>query len=375
MNFFLDKVRHACKTAIFLSMTGVLATTYICAAERQYPTIIALGYAVPIDSAEGLTTPLVILDHESSGYFGDGTLKLQYQTVSPFASMTHRLASSFDLEYGIAATALAEGNGADIYVNGERVKQDTFNANGISLQLNGHFFPESPWRVSLQADHRKRSFGPSKFTREDYAFPENFSENKLSGVFKRVGLYHEEGELSVTYESGQRGNWSNWQLDPDAGSRKTYGRTSIVLEDRMAWSETNTTKLKLFALSGNRLDLFSNFKVGGLTSEYSVPGYFRNEFRTRSARLLKLQQEIQFAEDRILYLFADTATFEELELEYLKNAPESRSISGIGISFRYGIRDLMGLPVIVTYGEGLGVPESAKESHRRELVLVLAAGF
>ena len=63
-------------------------------------------------------------------------------------------------------------------------------------------------------------------------------------------------------------------------------------------------------------------------------------------------------------------------LRVLSACLAGRSISSITNELNdAGIRALGGLPVILSYAEGLLVPEDAKEAHRRELALILAAGF
>ena len=353
----------------------VLGSVTVQAAKREYPTIIVLGQANPLDSSEGLATPLVILDHESSGHFLNSTLRLKYETVSPTLSLTHRLGSALDFEYAAHGTALAEGNGTDLYLKGVRLKEKSFAGDGVSKLLALHFFPTSPLRLSVTADARHRKFYAAQDTPETYQYPAKFDERTTSGVVKWVGLLHEDGELSVTSIQGKRSSWKDWQLDNNSETTSTFSKTLLVWKDQIEWGKLAVTKLEAVSASGTNLDLFSGFKVGGLTSEYSVAGHFRNEYRTRSVQVYKLWQEINFAEDRILYLFGDQATFLELDLAYLGNPTESRSISGAGFGFRYGIRSLKGLPVIITYGEGSNVPETSKEQYRRELVVVIALGF
>ena len=354
----------------------VLGSVTVQAAKREYPTIIVLGQAAPLDSSEGLTTPLVILDHESSGHFLNSTLRIKYETVSPTLSLTHRLGSALDFEYAVHGTALAEGNGTDLYLKGGRLKEKAFAGDGVSKLLALHFFPTSPLRFSVTVDDRQRKFYAAKDTPADYQLPAKFDERTTSGVFKWVGLLHEDGELSATSIQGKRSSdWKDWELDNNSETTSTFSKTLLVWKDQIEWGKLAITKLEAVSASGTNLDLFSGFKVGGLTSEYSVAGHFRNEYRTRSVQVYKLWQEINFAEDRILYLFGDQATFLELDSAYLGNPTESRSISGAGLGFRYGIRSLKGLPIIITYGEGSNVPETSKEQQRRELVVVIALGF
>ncbi|MBC8260104.1 MAG: hypothetical protein H8E38_13900 [SAR324 cluster bacterium] len=363
-------------TALFI-LSAVFSNTVALAAEREYGTYIVLGQGLALGSSEGLGTPLVILDHESSGYFGNGTLRLKYETVSPTLSMTHRFEGILDFEYAVYGTAIAEGNGTDLYKSGELQKSKTFAGDGISTMLAVHLFPEKPARLSLTADSRQRKFYNSKLIEEGstYSLPDRFSESTTTAVIKWVGLLHEDGEISATQTQGARSNYKNWQLETDADSKAEFSKTTLALKDSFEWDKMLITNVKVSSASGTNLDLFSNIKVGGMTSQYSVAGYFRNEFRVSSAQLLKLNQEIKFADDRIMYVFADLASFTNLELDYLGTSGKSHSISGAGIGYRYGIRSLGGLPIIVNYGHGFNVSETSKEQSRQELVFVVAAAF
>ena len=75
------------------------------------------------------------------------------------------------------------------------------------------------------------------------------------------------------------------------------------------------------------------------------------------------------------FLFADFANFTEIELPFRKKSSSNNTIAGVGIGFRYGMRNLGGLPLIFTFGEGINVSQASREAHRREFMLVVAAGF
>jgi len=135
------------------------------------------------------------------------------------------------------------------------------------------------------------------------------------------------------------------------------------------------SEARLELLDGDRLDLLSAYRVGGFAGAYAVAGYFRNEFRARRTAVLHVQHEVAFAAHRKLLLLADGAWLRRVPLAALDGTPETATLLGVGIGLHYGIRALGGLPVIVRYGEGLRVPDGSPESHRRELLLVLAAGF
>ena len=128
-------------------------------------------------------------------------------------------------------------------------------------------------------------------------------------------------------------------------------------------------------MDGAGLDLFSGYAVGGLTGDYPVGGYYRNEFRARRAAVVDLNHDFVFAEDRIVSIGAQAARLRELNLELPGHRPRTRTLAGLGIGYFHGIRGLGGLPVILRYFEGLLIPENSAEGHRREFLVIVAAGF
>jgi len=73
---------------------------------------------------------------------------------------------------------------------------------------------------------------------------------------------------------------------------RRYGRQALRWHQPLRWSESNRSEVTFNALSGRHLDLFSGFRIGGITGRHALPGYFRNEFRARRALLLNLSRLI-----------------------------------------------------------------------------------
>ena len=169
-------------------------------------------------------------------------------------------------------------------------------------------------------------------------------------------------------------HWNNWEFDEDTLETGSPIHNILEFEDHIEFDRTKWRGSLLHA-TGRGLDFFSAYKLGGLASDLVVAGYYRNEFRVRDLNLLKFQQEVSFAEDRVLSLFADFANFTEIELPFRKKSSSNNTIAGVGIGFRYGMRNLGGLPLIFTFGEGINVSQASREAHRREFMLVVAAGF
>lgn len=345
------------------------------AAERDYGTILALGWIQPIQTSEGIGTPVVVIDHQSGTPDEAGELAANWYTAEGNLGYTVAVAARLNLEARTRGRYTIEGFGRDLYVDGDRDSANTFQGDSLAGILAAHLLPRSPWRLSLEAERMATRFYSHADTRGGYALPPDFRQNEARLSFARVGLLHEEAEARITVTAGEREGWGDWSLDPDADAERRYTRHEATLDQPFPETAAGRTAFTAQWLGGEDLDLFSGYAIGGLGGDIPVGGYYRNEFRARRAVLLGLSQEWRFAEDRRLTLFADGGRLRELPLDLPGYRPGERSLLGVGITGWYGIRPLFGLPLILTYAEGLIVPEDAKEGHRREVALILAAAF
>ena len=348
----------------------------VAAEEREYPTIVALGVIQPLESEEGLSTPLIVLNHESDGYFAGGAFTIQLLTTVLTVGMTHPVVEALDIAYRLRAQVITEGSGSDLYRNGRRLKELTFSGNSAALVLAANLFPEGSWRAALEVESLITRFGESEDTRSDYLLPGNFRQRELRAILTRQGLLGtDESRGILTLAAGTRQDARAWQLDPAGIGTTDYRKAELRWEQPYRWSEANRGDFTLVGMKTTKADLFNSYKIGGIGGQFPVGGYFRNEFRAREAWVANLTHEFFFAEDRRLSIHGDAAHFRELELPFLAGAPPSRTIASFGVGFRYGIRTLRGLPVIVRYAEGVRVPADSAEGRRRELMLVIALGF
>jgi hypothetical protein len=356
--------------------TAALKPGLSLAAERQFPTIVAFGAAQHIATSEGLYTPVVVVDHESPGWYGDGRLNAGVRTSEFTFGMTHSVLPWLELGYSARARATTEGNGRDLYRRGNRDSAHAFLGDSEAAIIGARLFPKRPWRLEFEAEYLIAQFQDDPDTRPGYDLPSDFqqTEFRLSGT--RARLFREEdAKITLTWVSGERSHWRDWELDPDADATRTYTKAMLRGDQPIPWNESDRSRLEIDLLNGEDLDLFSGYPVGGLGGKYSVGGYFRNEFRASRAGVLNLSHEHRHQEDRRVFLYLDAARLEETGLILPGHDPQWRTLASAGIGFYYGIRALMGLPVIVRYAQALAVPEESKESHRIEVMLVVAAGF
>ena len=346
----------------------------VFAEQRSFPTIVALGAVWPLGSKEGQSTPLIILNHERN-LNSFTTLMLGYRTVSPSASLSIVPEEWLTVEVGVDATFLTEGNATDLYDNGTRLEKFFFRGNRTSAFVGVKLLPQTPWVTSFKVGKSQYSFSTIEGqTMEGFRLPPSFSESFSEASIQKAELLHEDGFVKIQIRQYKRLHWNNWEFDENTLETGSPIHNILEFEDHIEFDRTKWRGSLLHA-TGRGLDFFSAYKLGGLASDLVVAGYYRNEFRVRDLNLLKFQQEVSFAEDRVLSLFADFANFTEIELPFRKKSSSKNTIAGVGIGFRYGMRNLGGLPLIFTFGEGINVSQASREAHRREFMLVVAAGF
>jgi|GEM_PF-1720718 len=383
--FVQQSSRRVRSLAKWLPVVGVLAAAIAigsaCTARAEdaaspFATVVALGYTAPLATQEGLGTPIVILDHKSDGHFAAGTLSVQLHTSLLQAGMRHAVSAVLSLGYRAGVQVVAEGDGTDLYRDGARQRAQTFRGDSAALALTATLFPNSRWQAGWEGERLRARFAPTADSAADFAPPGDFTQIEQRLVLRRKGLLGApEARLTLTLTDGRRGGWREWSLDPAAATHARYRKAALRWEQPRQWSAEQRTEVKLAALGGERLDLLSGYGVGGFAGREVVAGYYRNEFRARRAVVLNAEHEVRFAEDRRLMLLLDAARVNELATPLQPQPPPVRTLLGMGVGFRYGIRALGGLPVIVRYGQGLRVPDGSPEGHRRELLVMLAAAF
>ncbi len=366
------------KLGWILAAVAVLAAAHqaLHGAERKYATIVAVGASAPVQSEEGRTSPVLFVEHESAGHYGEGTFRFLLETAVLNLGMTHPFYPEFHLEYRGRLVYLVEGDPFSIYRDGRRLRPQTFAGNSAGAILAGHLAPEGRWGGVVEGEHREHHFFEDEDTAAGFQLPSDFAMDEVRTGVVRRGLFGEEdARLRLTVTFGRRRRWDDWGLDPQAQDKARYTKQELRLEQPLHWSEFSATKLDLRAAGGSHLDLFSGYWVGGIFGQHPVGGYFRQEFRAQRVALLNARHDLNFSDDRVLTFYGDAAWLEELELEHLRGSPPSRTLGSIGFGFLYGIRPLKGLPVIFRYAEGLNVPSRSLESHRREVQLLIAVGF
>jgi hypothetical protein len=344
--------------------------------ERPFGTIVALGGSWPVDSAEGLPSPLVRLDHESEGHFGAGTLNVLLDTVVLTAALEHRLSPRWAGGYGVRGTKFVEGYGEDLYRDGRRLESETFTGDSFAATLSGTLAPDGPWSGRATVEGLSARFRTTRLTRPNFTLPGGFHQQqlRLEGWRGRL-LADGRGEARIALAEGWRPDWRGWSLDEHPQASDRFRTQVLRIDLPVGYGGGHSGRWRLSGLDGRELDLFSAFRVGGFAGAYPVAGYYRNEFRARSAAVLNAEHELALAGDRKLTFFLDGAWLRRIEPAWLEGSPRHQTLLGVGIGFFYGIRALGGLPLIFRYGEGLRIPAGSPERYRREILAVLAAGF
>ncbi|MDH4249474.1 MAG: hypothetical protein OEW39_16835, partial [Deltaproteobacteria bacterium] len=319
---------------------------------------------------------VVYADHESRGYWGGGQLNIRLDTVVLNAGMRHTLTDGFGLGYRLRATTIVEGYGEDLYVRGTRLKAAAFNGGSLAgigtLLLN----PEGRWRAELDLESGRAGFYTVAEGAKEPGLPPDFRQRvaQLRLIFEDTP--GKEGhKLSLTLAQGERRGWRVWALDPAGKSRGRYQRFEGEAQGVRDWGGGHSSTAGVYGLFGKEVDLFSGFNVGGMAGAYSVAGYYRNEMRARAGWVLNLKHDAAFASDRVVTVMLDGARVTPQEQPWLAEEPARRYLSGYALGYRHGLRSLGGLPIILRYGQALRIPEGSPESQRREVALIVAAGF
>ncbi len=332
-----------------------------------------IGILQPIDTHEGVMSPLFFWDHKN--YFGEDELSINLKTVCLTAKMDHKLNETLHVGYGVTGKLFAESHGADLYVNGDRYKDETYKGDSASLFV----FTDlriSDWTIGYQFKYKKAYFSDGEDTGEGFILPPDYS-SMIHKIYlkKNGGFIFDEGIFELEYIHGERDDLSTWSLDQDITNKKKYNRYKFKRKIPVQYSDNNTGEFIFSGGKGYNLDLLNGFGTGGLASDFYVGGFYRNEYRVKGVISLNYMHEYHFESDRKLLLFADVARFEMVDLQHLDGVDRRQTIGSAGIGFYYGIRSLNGLPIIIRYGEGFNIKEDSRESHRREIALVIVLKF
>lgn len=339
--------------------------------------IVIVGGFVPVDTDEGLFTPLLYWDHKSKDYFLNGSLNINYETSTLSAKMEHSISDTgFYFGYGVTGTAISESLGSDIYKNGVRLEQSTYDGDSISGLISAGYRFMDNWNLRLQMQNKKTFFESNDDTGSSFNLPPEYTALIYSlKIRSENSLFTEKGFFEINIIEGEREDMENWSLDDDAADKKRYSKQTLAWEIPFDISEKNKGEITLKAGFGHNLDLLCDFKVGGVASEYKAGGFFRNEFRVKRVLSANYYHQYIFSEHRKLLLFADLVYFKTLDLDYLDGTDKEQTIGGIGLGFYYGIKSLKGLPIVIRYAEGINVDDASSESHRREVIVLIVAKF
>ena len=356
-------------------LLGLMVPDGVTRAQQDYSTIVVLGAAWPLETRQGLATQFVIAKHTAADFPGNATLKLSLESTKVSAGMVHGIGAGWELGYRYRLEWLSAGMGMDLYTDGTRQLRVGFEADAHSVigELGWQFAPQR--RLSLEVERRETQPRLAPQTRDGFDLPPLFHTLEARLLYSsEQGIFGQEPILTIEATSGQRDGWRDWGLDEDSKADR-YTRWFAEWKLPLVWNEAHRSTVQLQVGGGEHLDLFNDLRSGGFVGEIPVAGWYRNEFRAKRMAGAHAQQQWSWAEDRRLTLLADTALVEELTLNPAAPPPDQRTIAGIGLALYWGIRGLMGVPIILRYGEALNVPKDMGENHRREFMLVMAAAF
>ena len=345
----------------------------LSAGEREFGTIVALGGIVPIASSQGQSSTVLVWDQERRELPGRGTFRGKLLTTELSLAMEHALGEQWRGDYGLRGEAITEGYGMDLYTRGRRLAESGFQGDSQGAEAGLGWQVSDTARLHWRASRSHQRFRRAKTAAKNTAPPRNFTRNRFQWDFSWQPTPARGLALNVTSE--ERPDWSKESQSPFGVADGQSMGWSTRWSQQYAWAPSQQTQARISAVGGSNLDLFNDIRVGGLAGAETVAGYYRNEFRSRAAYLINLSHESAPAEDRRFSLYADLARVRLLGLPFQAGEEEWRTLAGVGVGYRHGIRSLAGLPLILRFGEGLLVPSDSLEKHRREFLLIAAAGF
>jgi hypothetical protein len=341
--------------------------------ENKTSNTLIFGLTQPINSNEGIYTPIFFWDHKS--YIDDDEINIELRTVKLITKVDHKIKEKFHMGYGAYGTLFAESHGSDLYIFGDRKESETYQGNSTGfLFFSDYRF--SDMKIGYQFKFKRAFFEEGEDSQSSFILPPDYRSFYQKIYFKRnASFITEKGsfEFELIYEN--RDKMESWSLDDNTKEERYYTKYRFKSKIPISYSENNKGELKISGGYGKDLDLLNGFGAGGLASEFYAGGYYRNEFRVKEAIAINYTHEYIFKSDRKVMLFADMVRFKMVDLSYLDGVETEQTIASLGIGFYYGIRYLSGMPVIIRYGEGLNIDKKSKDSHRREIAVAIIITF
>ena len=340
------------------------------AGERPFPNLAAIGSSNVEGAENPQFTPVLFFDYQSPGDPLNFTLKsasLDLKWRNP--------QGNFYFGPSVRAGWLAEGEPEQIIVWQKRQLPLTFW--GHSLQAGLLLGREWAGDLSLELEGVRRQyfFGNIDNTGDSLRLPANFNENRFS---LRLDWDQEEDagwgwRLRSLAEQINRDQWEAWSLEEAVeNSQRMLSRLDLAWKGSPAWE----SKLTLRHAQGRELDFFNALLVGGLAGDIPLGGYYRNEFRAQGVSQGEVTQSIPLnAQGAKVSFIAQGARVQIWENPLYDEMEPSYSLTSAGVGLYYPIQSLDGLPVILSYFEGLSRPQGFPEGKRSEIMILLVAGW
>lgn len=344
--------------------------------DTTYPNLIAIGWFQPLGSSEGNTTPLIYWSYHEEDKTSGTTFDLNYETSSLEGTWFYPLTEKSDYGFKVLGEALSEAEGMDIYANGEQLDRLRFNASSGEAQFLGRYHWRKDVTLDMAMGVRAIWFADDPKAKDNYDLPVNHLLFREMVALTWDNVFDwKKTQFKLNFENGNRDRWESWELENSSETRSSYHRYGAQVSVPHKFQDNSESKA-LFQIAGGRhLDILNSYRIGGMSGKISVPGYYRNEFRAAFYAKGAFEHTIYFEKDRRLICSGEWVNFKRLNREYLDSTPRHQTIGGASIGLYWGIRSLEGLPVILKYGEGINVHADSKENDRRELMVVVAAGF
>ena len=344
-----------------------LATGTPALAQTQgYKWIFLGGTLQPIATNQGVATPVVIIKYQDPKSFRN-----HFQLKTAIFNYSQKLDEEID--YNIYAYLRNTGDFNGIYQDGLKQRAPSLYADSLEYSFTKRFYGDD----ALKAVNLELGLKDYLFSTKDGATAKDkavvgYMEGRLSvkGYYTVKSKEGEKSLLNFDLSHLSRPSKVSWVLEQE---RPLQSQRYLAQWEGQRTGEQGVTLAKLEVGASDKLDFMNSFNLGGLASIHQVPGYYRNEFRCDSFQLVSLAHSFALGGKRkvtLRYVEAQVST-----LDYLGAAHQSLKIQGANVGLFWPVQELKGLPLVLSYGQGLNVSKKMAEQNRQELFFGAAAAF
>ncbi|MDX2471475.1 MAG: hypothetical protein QNL04_12955 [SAR324 cluster bacterium] len=333
---------------------------------KQYEWVFLGGTLQPINTEQGVGTPVVIIRHQDPSEFRN-----HFLLKTAILTFSQKLSKKMDFNFFATLRVTGDFNG--LYKEGVKQKGPQLYADSMENSLAYRFYGDDALRaINLELGLKDYIFSAKEGASDADKEVQGYFEGRVSlkGNLTAQTKEREKSLFSFDLSSLNRATDTTWALER---VRQTQSQRYLAQWEGQKTSGQGVTNAKIEAGASDKLDFMNSFNVGGLASIIQVPGYYRNEFRCDSFQLISLAHAFPLTKKRkitLRYVEAQVST-----LDLISSPHQSLKIQGANVGIFWPVQALKGLPLVVSYGQGVNVTSKMAEKNRQEVFFGAAAAF